>query len=94
MGVSNVVVASAGAPAGRPRGSGTDPGIAPPDAIAKLPGRCRGSGTRPRTGSSVGTTSTAAIRAGGGEGGAGDGLRRDEVKLGGLAEFGLGQAIA
>jgi hypothetical protein len=85
-----VLAASAGAPAGRTRGSGTALFEAKLDeARAKMPGRCRGIGTGPRIGSLSGRTSNAATRAGGA---AGDG-RRDAAKSGGLSEFGFGQAI-
>lgn len=61
-----------------------------------MPGRCRGNGTAPRIGRSLGRTSIAAKRGGGGAGDGGGGVgedRRDAEKAGGLAVLGLGQAI-
>jgi hypothetical protein len=59
-------------------------------AMAKMLGRCRGRGTGPRSGSSAGSVSVAAVRVtGGGE----DGASRGAAKSGGLVAFGLGQAM-
>ncbi|MGB5181409.1 MAG: hypothetical protein WBO12_04365, partial [Xanthobacteraceae bacterium] len=82
------MAASAGASAGRARGSGTGPVVVAAAATAKIPGRCRGKGTGPRIGSSGGRTSAAAVRAGGGGGGS-----RVAAKSGGPVVFGLGHAI-
>jgi hypothetical protein len=89
-----VLAACAGAPLGRMRGIGTPlPLAGMVAATAKMPGRCRGNGTRPRIGSSAGVISAEARRAaGGGEGTEAGGGSRAAVKSGGLAVFGLGQA--
>jgi hypothetical protein len=93
------LAASAGASDGRVRGNGTAPLAAGLLAagllaagllaiMARMLGRCRGSGIGPRIGSSAGRTSAAAMRGGGGGGGS-----RDAPKSGALVAFGLGQAI-
>ena len=62
-------------------------------AATAKPGRCRGIGTGPRSGSCGGRTSAPAVLVAGALAGAAEGGSRDAVKSGGFVVFGLGHAI-